>query len=122
MVAIIFANETRAQIAGVDRVNRALRALARPSQAPSSGEHAAALFQTLDQLRDHVAYTKTYRPVEVHVYRPSPEIVAGLAGFLIFERSFAQKLIDAGYADAVNHDPQPVTSATHALHPSFLRA
>lgn len=121
MVAIIFANETRAQIVAIDRVNRALRALEDPPQTASGG-NLGALLQTLEQLRERVARTKTYRPLEVHVYRPSPDVIEGLAGFLNFERSYAQKLIDAGYQGAVNHAPEPVTSARISLGPSFLRA
>lgn len=92
MAAIIFANQTRSQIAAIDRVNR---------------------------LHDHAARTEAHRPIEVHVYRPSAEIVDGLAGFLDFERSHARKLIDAGYDDAVRRSPQPATSASVALEPCF---
>jgi len=118
MVAIMFANETRAQLVAIDRVNRGLRALANPAQA--DGGSFAALLQTLDLIRKHVARTKTYRPIEVHVYRPSPDVIQGLAGFLWFERSFAQKLIDAGYNDAVQRSAQPATSATISLGSAFV--
>jgi NTE family protein len=120
MVAIMFANETRAQIVAIDRVNRALHALEHLS--PKAGaETLSALLQTLPLLREHVARTKTYRPLEVHVYRPSPDVVEGLSGFLNFRRSYTQKLIDAGYSDAVGRSPHPATSATIPLAPSFLR-
>lgn len=89
MTAIIFANETRAQIVAIDRVNRGLR-------------------------------TPEERPIEVHVYRPSADLVVGLAGFLEFERSYARKLIAAGYEDAVHRSPEPATSASVALGPSFF--
>lgn len=119
MTAIVFANETRSQIVAIDRVNHGLRALEDPARV-SSDEELAPLLQTLRQLRDHVARTKTYRPLEVHVYRPSPEIVEGLVGFLDFDRSYAQKLIDAGYEDTVRRSPQPATSASIPLEASFF--
>lgn len=121
MIAILFANQTRAQIVQIDQVNRALRLLENPP-ARAGDEDLAAFLQVLDQLRDHVARTRVRKPIEVHVYRPSPEILEGLAGFLDFERSYVQKLIDAGYDDAVHHTAQPATSATTPLHPAFLRA
>jgi hypothetical protein len=83
--AILFADQTRAQIAQIGQANRAQQ-----------------------------------RPMEVHVYRPSPEILEELAGFLNFERSYVEKLIDAGYQDTVNHSGKPVTSATIPLDPSFF--
>lgn len=101
MAAIIFANQTRSQIAAIDRVNRGLRALEDP------------------RLHDHDARAEAYRPIEVHVYRPSAEIVDGLAGFLDFERSHSRKLIDAGYDDALHRSPQPATSASVPLEPCF---
>src|SRR5262249_17222465 len=83
-------------------------------------EDLAAFLRTLDQLRDHVERTKTYRPIEIHAYRPSPEVIEGFAGFLNFERPYVRKLIDAGYEDAVQRAPPPATSATTPLESSFL--
>jgi hypothetical protein len=85
-------------------------------------ENLTAFLLTLDQLRDHVERTKIYRPIEIHAYRPSPEVLEGLAGFLNFERPYVRKLIDAGYEDAVRCAPRPATSATTPLESSFLRA
>lgn len=119
MVAILFANEMRSQIAAIDRVNHGLRALDDPPGPAGDGD-LAALLQTLRQLRDHAAGTRTYRPLEVHVYRPTPETVDGLAGFLDFERSTAEKLIEAGYQDALQRSPEPATSGAVRLDPAFL--
>lgn len=120
-MAILFANETRAQIVQIDQVNRALRHLRNPpGEAPA--EDLAAFLQILDLLRDHITRTKVHRPIEVHVYRPSPDILQGLAGFLDFERPYVEKLIRAGFDDAVRRAPRPATSHTVPLDPSFLRA
>lgn len=97
ILAILFANETRAQIAQIDQGNRALG----PSGA-ASGESG-----------------ESRRPIEVHVYRPSPDILQGLAGFLDFERSYVEKLIQAGQDDAVRPARHPVTSGTIPLDPRF---
>jgi NTE family protein len=121
MIAILFANETRAQIVQIDQLNRALRLLENPPRELQD-EDLTAFLLTLDQLRDHVERTKLYRPIEIHAYRPSPEVLEGLAGFLNFERPYVRKLIDAGYEDAVRRAPRPATSATTPLESSFLRA
>jgi len=92
MIAILFADETRSQVAEIAQMNR----------GPA-------------------ARTESHRPVEVYVYRPSPDVLEGLAGFLNFERSYIEKLIDAGYQDAVNHAGKPLTAATIPLEPSFPR-
>jgi len=66
--------------------------------------------------------SKDHRPAEVYVYRPAPEILEGLGGFLNFERSYVEKLIDAGYQDAVNHSGKPDldVDAARALFPAGL--
>lgn len=93
MIAIMFADETRSQVLEIAEMNRG-----------------------------HTARTGPHRPVEVYVYRPSPHVLEGLNGLLNFERSYVEKLIAAGFQDAVNHTGKPVTSQTIRLHPSFLNA
>ncbi|HBL28193.1 MAG TPA: hypothetical protein DD490_15270 [Acidobacteria bacterium] len=110
ILAILFANETRAQLVRIDQVNRALRLLAR-----SGAEDRADVLRLLDPTGPH-------RPVEVHVYRPAPDILQGLLGFLDFERAYVEKLIQAGYEDAAGRAPEPATSESVPLDSSFLRA
>lgn len=91
MLAIIFADATRAQIVEIAERNHG-----------------------------HRAGTQPHRPVAVYVYRPSPDVLEGLAGLLNFERSYIEKLIAAGFHDAVNHSGKPLTSAMVSLEPAFL--
>jgi len=93
MVAIMFADETRSQLVEIVEGNLGRR----PGTQP-------------------------HRPVAVYVYRPAPDVLAGLAGLLNFERSHIEKLIAAGFHDAVNHSGKPITSTTFPLQPSFLDA
>jgi hypothetical protein len=93
MIAIMFADETRSQVLEIAEMNRG-----------------------------HAARSRPRRPVEVYIYRPSPDVLEGLGGLLNFERSYVEKLIDAGFRDAVNHTGKPATSATKLLESSFFQA
>jgi len=121
IIAILFANQTRAQITQIDQLNRALRLLDNPPPKVQD-EDLTAFLRTLDQVRAHLEHARTLRPIEIHIYSPSPQVIEGFAGFLDFGLPNVRKLIDAGYDDAVQRTQRPATSATTSLDSSFLSA
>lgn len=56
--------------------------------------------ETRAQLNDVALRNRAHRP-EVHVYRPAPEILQGMGGFLDFQRPYVETLIEAGFQDAI---------------------
>ena len=114
--AIFFAAQVRNQILQINALNRLL---VPATQGAVTRRDARSILEVASNILRRVQPPIEQRTIEVYCYRPSPEVLRGLLGFLDFERPYIEELIAAGFHDAVHHSPEPDTGARVVLKQNF---
>jgi predicted acylesterase/phospholipase RssA len=103
MFAIIWANQVRFDLRICTGINQTLAWLRRPQEKEPAPEIAAALVEQARKVIEQSAAGRSFRPINVHVYRPADDLGGG-DGLIDFHERRLETSIRMGFDDAVNHD------------------
>ena len=116
MLAIIWASSMRKDILIAAGITRVLELLERGEPENASDEEARSFLRVGWQIYRRILEGKTYRKLNVHVYRPQTALEEG-EGLLDFQRSRMQRLVEMGYQEAVHHDCATAGCVLHGPPP-----